>query len=101
MRPPTRKSATPICEPSSAPSKLKAIRRKSAGVLLCRYSAACGRTNQPDIFIENTRLVFRLWRRPGFEPRFEFVVRNFEFDLPIFDIEQNRISFLHGGDRSS
>src|SRR5579862_5099083 len=33
MRPPTRKSAAPMCEPSSAPSRLRAIRRKSAIVM--------------------------------------------------------------------
>src|SRR3954470_15836217 len=32
MRPATRKSTAPMCEPSSAPSKLRAIRRKSAAV---------------------------------------------------------------------
>src|SRR5690348_11553374 len=33
MRPPTRKSADPMCDPSSAPSRLSAIRRKSATVI--------------------------------------------------------------------
>src|SRR5262249_37925649 len=31
--PPTRKSAAPMCEPSSAPSRLSAIRRKSAAFI--------------------------------------------------------------------
>jgi hypothetical protein len=38
LRPPTRKSAAPMCEPSSAPSRLRAMRRKSDAVtvlLLC------------------------------------------------------------------
>src|SRR5580704_4149810 len=33
MRPPTRKSGEPMCEPSSAPSRLRAMRRKSDGVI--------------------------------------------------------------------
>src|SRR5512142_490605 len=33
MRPPTRKSTAPMCEPSSAPSRLNAIRRKSVAVI--------------------------------------------------------------------
>src|SRR5450432_442672 len=32
--PPTRKSADPMCEPSSAPSRLRAIRRKSEAFIL-------------------------------------------------------------------
>ena len=37
MRPPTRKSGWPMCEPSSAPSRLSAIRRKSLA-FMCSMS---------------------------------------------------------------
>jgi len=39
--PPTRKSAAPMCEPSSAPSRLKASRRKSDALIVVPFS---GRT---------------------------------------------------------
>src|SRR5580698_3419549 len=35
IRPPTRKSVAPKCEPCSVPSKLRAMRRKSASVMGC------------------------------------------------------------------
>src|SRR5258708_1329865 len=41
MRPPTRKSAEPMCEPSSAPTMLSAIRRKSDGVMVAPGLTGC------------------------------------------------------------
>jgi hypothetical protein len=42
IRPPTRKSGFPMCEASVAPSRLKAMRRKSAAVIdgLCEWTPA-------------------------------------------------------------
>src|SRR5580658_5185150 len=46
MRPPTRKSTAPMCEPSSAPSRLRAMRRKSDGFIAPLFIA---RTPVPQV----------------------------------------------------
>ena len=52
MRPPTRKSTAPMCEPSSAPSRLRAPRRKSPAVIRSRTYGLPGHRASPRSFCD-------------------------------------------------